>query len=165
MTELSVGDIAPAFTLPDASGRPVSLSDYKGKRVVVYFYPAALTPGCTTEAVDFSQAKGLFEEQGIDVIGISPDPVAKLDTFRTTNALSFTLLSDSDREVIRAYGAWGERNLYGKVVEGLLRSTFVITVDASGVGTVEMAQYRVRATGHVARLQKQLGITVPTQDH
>lgn len=165
MTALHVGDTAPAFSLTDDSGNLVSLSDYKGKRVLVYFYPAALTPGCTTEALDFSEAKDQFDAEGIDVIGISPDPVAKLEKFRNKNALSFTLLSDPDHKVIEAYGAWGERNLYGKVIEGLLRSTFLVNIDDAGLGTIEMAQYRVRATGHVARLQRQLGIQAPTGDH
>ncbi|EPH02475.1 hypothetical protein HMPREF1531_01782 [Propionibacterium sp. oral taxon 192 str. F0372] len=160
MTELATGDPAPAFTLHNADGKEVSLSDYAGKKVIVYFYPAALTPGCTTQAVDFSESKEAFDAEGIDVVGISPDPVAKLDKFRSKNALSVELLSDPDREVIKAYGAWGMRSLYGKQVEGLLRSTFLVEVDSSGVGTIALAQYRVRATGHVARLQKKLGIGV-----
>lgn len=158
MTQLAVGDTAPAFTLPDADGRSVSLSDFAGRKVVVYFYPAAMTPGCTTQAVDFTDARDDFLEAGIDVVGISPDGQDKLGKFRERKHLKVQLLSDPSREVIDAYGAWGTKMLYGKAMEGLLRSTFLIDVDEDGVGTVELAQYNVRATGHVERLRRDLGL-------
>lgn len=159
MANLKVGDVAPAFTLPDADGSPVSLADFAGHRVVVYFYPAALTPGCTTQAVDFTAARETFDAAGLTVLGISPDAPAKLSRFREKHELSVRLLSDADRAVMLAYGAFGKKKLYGKEVEGVIRSTFVINVDASGVGTVEVAQYAVKATGHVAKLQRDLGMS------
>lgn len=158
MTQLATGDTAPAFTLPDADGRQVSLSDFAGRKVVVYFYPAAMTPGCTTQAVDFTAARDDFLEAGIDIIGISPDAPAALGKFRERKELKLTLLADESRETINAYGAWGTRTLYGKAVDGVLRSTFLIDVDEAGVGTVELAQYNVRATGHVDRLRRDLGL-------
>ncbi len=157
-TRLSEGDIAPAFTLPDDHGENVSLSDFAGNRVVVYFYPAAMTPGCTTQAVDFTAAAGDFETAGITVIGISPDPVAKLASFREKADIAFPLLSDPDHLALDPYGAWGERMLYGKNVTGVIRSTFVIDVAADGVGTIASAQYNVKATGHVDRLRRDLKI-------
>jgi len=157
MANLSTGDQAPAFTLPDADGVPVSLSDYAGRRVVVYFYPAALTPGCTTQAVDFTAAKDDFDAAGLEVLGISPDAPAKLGKFRSAHALSVHLLSDADRSVMTAYGAYGPKKLYGKEVVGVIRSTFVIDVDAAGAGTIAVAQYAVKATGHVAKLRRDLG--------
>lgn len=157
-TRLAAGDTAPAFTLTDDHGQSVSLSDFAGQRVIVYFYPAALTPGCTTQAIDFSAAASELEAAKVTVIGISPDDPAKLATFRQANKITFPLLSDPDRTALNAYGAFGERVLYGKKIEGVIRSTFVVDVDAEGRGTIETAQYNVKATGHVARLLRQLGL-------
>jgi len=157
-TRLSDGDTAPAFTLTDDHGQPVSLSDFAGQRVIVYFYPAALTPGCTTQAVDFSAAAGELEAANLTVIGISPDEPGKLAKFRESAGITFPLLSDPDRTVLDAYGAFGERVLYGKRIEGVIRSTFVVDVAADGSATIATAQYNVKATGHVARLLKQLGL-------
>ncbi|WP_432558413.1 thioredoxin-dependent thiol peroxidase [Granulicoccus sp. GXG6511] len=157
-TRLAAGDPAPAFSLPDAEGKTVSLSDFAGLRVVVYFYPAAMTPGCTTQAVDFTAADAEFTGAGVEVLGISPDAEAKLARFVAKESISFPLLSDADRSVMKAYGAFGLKKLYGKEVEGVIRSTFVIDVDESGAGTVAIAQYNVKATGHVARLRRELGI-------
>lgn len=158
MTQLTIGDAAPPFTLPDAAGHDISLSDFRGRKVVVYFYPAAMTPGCTTEAVDFTQARDDFLEAGIDVVGISPDSPDRLQKFRSRKDLKVTLLSDQSRAIIDAYGAWGTKVLYGKAVDGVLRSTFLVDVDDQGAGTVELAQYNVRATGHVDRLRRDLGL-------
>lgn len=158
MTQLAAGAPAPAFTLSDADGKPVSLSDFAGRTVVLYFYPAAMTPGCTTQAVDFTAARDEFLEAGMDVVGISPDQPDALAKFRDRKDLRVQLLSDPDREVIDAYGAWGSRVLYGKSVDGVLRSTFVIDVDEDGAGTIKVAQYNVRATGHVDRLRRDLGL-------
>lgn len=158
MSQLAAGDIAPAFTLPDADGNLVSLADFAGRKVVVYFYPAAMTPGCTTQAIDFTAARDDFLEAGIDVIGISPDAPEKLATFRERKELKVTLLSDESRQTLDAYGAWGTKMLYGKAIEGVLRSTFLVEVDQNGVGTIELAQYNVRATGHVDRLRRDLGL-------
>ncbi|HSN44696.1 MAG TPA: thioredoxin-dependent thiol peroxidase [Propionibacteriaceae bacterium] len=158
MSRLETGSPAPAFDLPDADGARVQLSDYAGRRVIVYFFPAAMTPGCTIQAVDFSDALGDFSAAGVDVIGISPDSVAKLARFREKDALSFTLLADPDRATLEAYGAWGPKMLYGKEIVGVIRSTFVIDVDGAGEGTISLAQYNVKATGHVARLKTQLGV-------
>lgn len=158
MTRLDAGATAPAFTLPDADGRSVSLADYAGKRVIVYFYPAALTPGCTTQAVDFTAAINDLGAAGYDVIGISPDEQAKLAQFRERQSVAFPLLSDPAKEVLTAYGAFGEKLLYGKLVEGVIRSTFVVDVDAKGEGTVAVAQYNVRAAGHVDKLKRELGV-------
>ena len=158
MTRLDAGASAPAFTLPDADGRTVSLADYAGKRVIVYFYPAALTPGCTTQAVDFTAAINDLGAAGYDVIGISPDEQAKLAQFRERQSVAFPLLSDPGKEVLTAYGAFGEKLLYGKLVEGVIRSTFVVDVDAKGEGTVAVAQYNVRASGHVDKLKRELGV-------
>ncbi len=157
MSQLVAGEVAPAFTLPDADGKPVSLSDFAGRKVVVYFYPAAMTPGCTTQAVDFTAARDDFLEAGIDVIGISPDAPEKLAAFRQRKGLKITLLSDESQQTLDAYGAWGTKVLYGKSMEGVLRSTFVIDVDEDGVGRIDLAQYNVRATGHVDRLRRDLG--------
>ena len=151
---LSPGDTAPDFTLPDADGNPVSLSSYRGRRVIVYFYPAAMTPGCTKQACDFRDSLSDLAKQDIAVLGISPDAPAKLAKFREKEALTFPLLSDADRTVMQAYGAYGEKKLYGKVTVGVIRSTFVI--DAGG--KLEKAQYGVKATGHVARLRTELGL-------
>lgn len=153
-TKLAEGDAAPNFTLTDDSGVSVSLSDYAGKRVIVYFYPAAMTPGCTKQACDFSNSLSDLRGGGLDVIGISPDKPEKLAKFRAKEGLTITLLSDPDKEVLSAYGAFGEKQLYGKTVTGVIRSTFIIGVE----GKIEKAQYNVKATGHVERLVKQLAL-------
>lgn len=149
---LSVGDSAPAFTLTDADGKEVSLADFAGRRVIVYFYPAASTPGCTKEACDFRDNLGSLGSLGYQVVGISPDKAPKLAKFRDEESLTFPLLSDPAHEVAAAYGAWGEKKLYGKTTVGLIRSTFV--VDESG--RIAAAHYNVKATGHVARLHEEL---------
>lgn len=158
MTQLQPGDAAPAFTLPDADSHPVSLADYAGERVIVYFFPAAMTPGCSLEAVDFDAAVGDLSAAGYRVVGISPDSPDKLAKFRARDDLHFPLLADTDREVLDAYGAFGQKMLYGKAVEGVIRSTFIVDVDEAGAGTVAVAQYNVRATGHVAKLRRELGV-------
>ena len=135
------------------------LADYAGGSLLLYFYPAALTPGCTLEAVDFSKSQTEFAGSGYRITGISPDSPTKLAKFASTAEIEFPLLSDPERETIKAYGAWGTRNLYGKEVEGVLRSTFVIDVDGEGVGTIRVAKYNVKATGHVARLLNELNIS------
>jgi peroxiredoxin Q/BCP len=151
---LSPGDQAPDFTLPDADGKQVSLADYRGRRVVVYFYPAASTPGCTKEACDFRDSLAPLNAAGIDVLGISPDKPAKLVKFRDAEGLTFPLLSDPSREVLSAYAAYGEKMMYGKTVQGVIRSTFVIDED----GKIEQALYNVKATGHVAALRRKLSV-------
>jgi thioredoxin-dependent peroxiredoxin len=151
---LSPGDPAPDFTLPDADGNPVSLASYRGRRVIVYCYPAALTPGCTTQAVDFTAAAGELAQAGLDIVGISPDPPAKLQRFREKEGLGITLVSDEDKSVLTSYGAYGPKKLYGKEVVGVIRSTFVVDAE----GRIEKAQYNVKATGHVAKLRKDLGL-------
>jgi len=151
---LEVGDVAPAFTLPDATGKPVSLADYAGRKVIVYFYPAAMTPGCTKEACDFRDNLAELNGQGIDVVGISPDKPEKLAKFVERDELTFPLLSDPDKEVLTAWGAFGEKKLYGKIVQGVIRSTFLVNED----GTIGAAQYNVRATGHVAKLRRDLSL-------
>ena len=148
------GDEAPDFTLPDADGNPVSLSSLRGQRVIVYFYPAAMTPGCTKQACDFTESMPDLEKVGLAVLGISPDKPEKLAKFREKDGLTISLLSDPDKSVMKAYGAFGEKKLYGKVVEGVIRSTFVVDEE----GRVEVAQYNVKATGHVARLRQDLGL-------
>ena len=158
MTQLQPGDTAPAFTLLDADQRPVSLADFAGGRVIVYFYPAAMTPGCTIQAVDFEGALSDLARAGYQVVGISPDSPEKLARFREAEHLGFPLLADPDREVLTAYAAYGSKTLYGKEVEGVLRSTFIIDVAPDGVGEVALAQYNVRATGHVAKLRRDLGV-------
>jgi peroxiredoxin Q/BCP len=157
-TRLAEGDTAPTFTLPDADGSEVSLSDFAGSRVILYFYPAAMTPGCTTQAVDFTAAMADLSHAGLRVLGVSPDPQEKLIQFREQQSVGFPLLSDVDRSVLGAYGAYGEKLLYGKLVEGVIRSTFVIDVDKSGRGKVAVAQYNVKAAGHVAKLKRDLGL-------
>jgi thioredoxin-dependent peroxiredoxin len=157
-TQLSPGDMAPAFTLPDADGSNVSLSDFPGMRVIVYFYPAAMTAGCTTQAVDFTAAIHDLAKAGVHVVGISPDMPEKLAQFRQEQAVGFPLLSDPDKTVLNAYGAYGEKLLYGKLVEGVIRSTFVVDVDEKGNGQIAVAQYNVKATGHVDKLQRELGL-------
>ena len=154
MTRLAPGDAAPDFTLPDADGQDVSLKDYRGRRVVVYFYPAAMTPGCTKQACDFRDNLESLHAAGIDVIGISKDKPEKLAKFRERDSLTFPLLSDPGLDVHQAYGAYGEKTLYGKKITGVLRSTFVVDAD----GKLEQAQYNVKATGHVAKLRRDLGL-------
>jgi peroxiredoxin Q/BCP len=154
MTRLQPGDTAPAFSLTSDTGDTVSLSDLAGRKVIVYFYPAAMTPGCTKQACDFTDSLDGLRAQGYEVLGISPDKPEKLARFRERDALTITLLSDPDRSVLTAWGAFGEKKLYGKVVEGVIRSTFV--VDESG--KIDYAAYNVKATGHVAKLRKDLGI-------
>ena len=150
---LAPGDPAPDFTLPDADGHEVALSSFRGQRVIVYFYPAALTPGCTKQACDFRDNLADLNAVGITVLGISPDKPAKLAKFRDKEGLTFPLLSDPDRTVLQAYGAYGEKKLYGKTTTGVIRSTFVIEAD----GTISKAMYGVKATGHVGRLLAELG--------
>ena len=151
---LSPGDPAPDFTLPTDDGRSITLSELRGGRVIVYFYPAAMTPGCTTQACDFTDSLDSLNAAGYEVLGISPDSPAKLAKFRERDHLTITLLADEDRSVMQAWGAYGEKRLYGKTVEGVLRSTFVVGED----GTLEQAQYNVKATGHVAKLRRELGL-------
>ncbi|MGH3787553.1 MAG: thioredoxin-dependent thiol peroxidase [Pseudonocardiaceae bacterium] len=151
---LSPGDTAPEFTLPDADGKPVTLSDYRGRSVVVYFYPAAGTPGCTKQACDLRDNLTELDTAGFAILGVSPDPPAKLAKFRDTQGLHFPLLSDEDRAVLTAYGAYGEKQMYGRTVTGVIRSTFVIDPQ----GRIDKALYNVRATGHVAKLRKDLGV-------
>ncbi|ASU79619.1 thioredoxin-dependent thiol peroxidase [Actinopolyspora erythraea] len=152
--KLSTGDAAPDFTLTDADGNSVTLSDYRGKSVVVYFYPAAGTPGCTTEACDFRDSLGELDGAGFAVLGISPDKPAKLAEFRDAEGLTFPLLSDPDHEVMTEWGAYGEKQNYGKTVQGVIRSTFVVDPD----GKVAQAMYNVKATGHVDRLRREIGV-------
>jgi peroxiredoxin Q/BCP len=154
--QLSDGDPAPPFTLPDADGKNVSLSDFPGQRVIVYFYPAALTPGCTTQAIDFTAAMEDLGAAGLHVIGISPDAQEKLIQFREKESVGFPLLSDPDRLTLDAYGAYGEKLLFGKLIKGVIRSTFIIDVDQKGAGTIAVAQYNVKATGHVDKLKRDL---------
>ena len=154
---LAVGDSAPDFNLADDAGVMVRLSDLRGHKVIVYFYPAAMTPGCTTQACDFTAAMTDFIAAGYTVLGISPDKPDKLAKFRNDGSLNFTLLSDPSKKTLTAYGAYGEKKLYGKTVVGVIRSTFVIDED----GMIEQAQYAVRAKGHVAKLARELAIPLP----
>lgn len=149
-TRLAPGDKAPAFSLPDANGNKVSLSDYKGRQVVVYFYPAASTPGCTKQACDFRDNLSALNEAGLDVVGISPDKPEKLAKFRDAEGLTFPLLSDPDRKVLAAYGAYGEKMMYGKTVTGVIRSTFVVDEN----GKIAVAQYNVKAAHTTTKIQK-----------
>lgn len=151
---LSPGDAAPAFTLPDADGKQVSLTDYAGSRVIVYFYPRALTPGCTKQACDFTDNLQVLAGAGYQVVGISPDRPEKLASFREREKLGVTLLSDPDKDVLEAYGAYGEKQSYGRTVTGVIRSTVIVDEQ----GQVERALYNVRATGHVAKLLRDLEI-------
>ncbi len=151
---LATGDPAPDFTLPTDTDETVTLSDLRGRKVIVYFYPAAMTPGCTKQACDFSDSLDSLRGAGFEVLGVSKDAPAKLAKFRERDGLSITLLSDPDLAAHRAYGAYGEKKLYGKVVEGVLRSTFVVDEE----GKVALAQYNVKATGHVAKLRRDLGL-------
>ncbi len=153
-TRLSAGDTAPGFTLTDQDGASVSLADFAGSKVVLYFYPAAMTPGCTKEACDFRDSLGSLASAGYTVLGVSKDSPTKLKAFQEHDRLTFPLLSDTELAVHNTYGAWGEKNLYGKIVTGVLRSTFVI--DEAGI--ITLALYNVKATGHVAGLRKKLGL-------
>ena len=153
-TTLRPGDPAPDFTLPDADGKETTLSDLRGRKVIVYFYPAASTPGCTKQACDFRDNLASLQAAGFAVLGISPDTPAKQARFRDEEGVNFPLLCDPSREVLDAYGAYGEKERYGKTVIGVIRSTFVIDEQ----GAVEQAQYNVKATGHVAKLRKDLGL-------
>lgn len=152
---LEPGDAAPDFTLTDADGNGVTLESFRGKRVVLYFYPAAMTPGCTKQACDFRDNLGSLTGHGFAVLGVSKDKPAKLKQFVERDALTFPLLSDADLDVHKAYGAYGEKMNYGKTIMGVIRSTFVIDAD----GKIEKALYNVKATGHVARLVKDLNIS------
>ena len=151
---LSSGDVAPDFTLPDADGRPVTLSSLRGSKVVLYVYPAASTPGCTKQACDFRDNLQRFADAGWHVVGLSPDPPDKLTRFRDAEVLTFPLLSDPGKGVLTAYGAYGEKQVYGKTVVGVIRSTFLL--DETGV--VTSASYAVKATGHVAKLLRDTGL-------
>ncbi|WP_404381643.1 thioredoxin-dependent thiol peroxidase [Knoellia locipacati] len=156
MTErLAPGDTAPDFTLATDTGESVTLSELRGDKVIVYFYPAAMTPGCTKQACDFSDSLESLKSDGYTVLGISPDKPEKLSKFRDQEHLSLTLLSDADKSVMTAWGAFGEKKLYGKVVQGVIRSTVVVDED----GKVEHAFYNVKATGHVAKLRRDLGLS------
>ncbi len=154
MSQLVPGQTAPDFTLTAADGSAVSLSDYRGRRLIVYFYPAAMTPGCTKQACDFRDSLGALQAAGYAVVGVSPDTPAKLTRFVERDQLTFPLLSDPDHAVMEAWGAWGEKTLYGRKMVGVIRSTVVVAPD----GTVHLARYNVKATGHVAALRKALGV-------
>jgi thioredoxin-dependent peroxiredoxin len=151
---LAPGDTAPDFTLPDADGNPVSLSAHRGRKVIVYFYPSAMTPGCTKQACDFTDNLGVLAGAGYDVIGVSPDKPEKLARFRDKESLKITLVSDPDKTTLTAYGAYGEKTNYGRTYLGVIRSTVVVGES----GTVAHAFYNVRATGHVAKLLRDLGV-------
>jgi peroxiredoxin Q/BCP len=153
-TKLSAGQKAPDFSLPDAAGKEFSLADYRGRRVVVYFYPKAATPGCTTEACDFRDSLDALNAAGVSVVGISPDPQEAIASFADDYSLTFPLLADDGAAVAKEWGAWGEKIVNGEVVEGILRSTAVIAPD----GTIETIDYNVKADGHVAALREQLGV-------
>jgi peroxiredoxin Q/BCP len=153
-TRLQPGDAAPDFSLPTADGSTLALSDLRGRKVVLYAYPAAMTPGCTTQACDFRDSLSSLNKAGVDVVGISPDSPDKLATFAERDGLNFPLVSDADRSVLTAYGAFGEKQNYGRTVQGVIRSTFVIDEE----GTIERAMYNVKATGHVAKLRRDLGL-------
>jgi peroxiredoxin Q/BCP len=154
MPRLETGQIAPAFTLTDHTGKPLSLTDFAGRNLIIFFYPAAMTPGCTTEACDFRDSLVRLQRAGYHVVGISPDKPEKLAKFAEKESLTYPLLSDGDRAVMTAYGAYGEKTLYGKKVTGVIRSTIVVGPD----GTVTLPKYNVKATGHVAALSKALGL-------
>lgn len=156
MSRLEPGQTAPQFTLPDANGTEVSLSDFAGRKVIIYFYPAAMTPGCTKQACDFRDNLAVLEQHGYAVLGISPDSPEKLATFTDKESLTFPVLADEDKAVLTAYGAFGEKKLYGKTVTGVIRSTIIVDEE----GTVELAKYNVKATGHVAMLAKALKVTL-----
>ncbi len=155
---LEPGDTAPPLGLPDDTGVVHDWATHKGERVVLYVYPAAMTPGCTKQACDFRDSLDSLAAAGITVLGLSPDKPDKLATFRERDSLTFALLSDPSKDVLTAYGAYGEKKLYGKVVTGVIRSTFVVKVDGRGKAVIERAFYNVKATGHVAKLRKDLGV-------
>src|SRR3954467_1680391 len=154
MSRLEIGDAAPDFTLGDAEGQEVSLAAFRGRRVIVYFYPAAMTPGCTKQACDFRDNLASLQSAGYAVVGISPDKPEKLAKFRERDAVNFPLLSDTSKATLEAYGAFGEKTMYGKKVTGVIRSTFVVDQE----GRIQVAQYNVKATGHVAKLRRDLGL-------
>jgi peroxiredoxin Q/BCP len=154
LQKLEIGYQAPGFSILDQDGKTVSLSDYSGKKVIVYFYPAASTPGCTKEACDFNENLNSLKSAGYHVLGVSPDPIAKLAKFRDAQDLNFPLLSDLELEVHKSYGAYGTKSMYGREYQGVLRSTFVV----DGAGKLELALYNVKATGHVTMLRAKLGI-------
>jgi peroxiredoxin Q/BCP len=154
MPRLTEGDTAPGFSLTAADGSTVSLADFTGEHVVVYFYPAAMTPGCTTQACDFRDSLASLQGAGYKVVGVSPDKPEKLAKFVERDAITFPLLSDPEHKVLEEYGAWGEKKNYGKTYVGVIRSTVVVDAE----GRVEVAKYNVKATGHVASLRKQLGV-------
>ncbi|MFI6823975.1 thioredoxin-dependent thiol peroxidase [Micromonospora sp. NPDC050187] len=151
---LSPGDPAPDFTLPTDTGSTLSLTDLRGRKVILYAYPAAMTPGCTKQACDFRDSLASLQAAGYEVVGISPDKPEKLAKFRERDAVTFPLVSDTDKAVLTAYGAFGEKQMYGRTVTGVIRSTFVVDED----GKIERALYNVRATGHVAKLRRDLGL-------
>lgn len=155
MTErLEAGTRAPAFALQNQDGQTVSLSDYAGKKVILYFYPAAMTPGCTKQACDFSENLDSLTKQGYVVLGVSKDSPTKLKKFQERDHITFPLLSDESLDVHNAYATYGEKSMYGKTVQGVIRSTFVI----DEAGAIELALYNVKATGHVESLKKKLGL-------
>jgi len=154
MSRLETGTPAPDFTLTSDTGEQVTLSGLRGQKVIVYFYPAAMTPGCTKQACDFSDSLDSLQGKGYTVLGVSPDKPEKLAKFRERDGLTITLLSDPDKQVLSTWGAFGEKQMYGKTVQGVIRSTFVVGED----GTLEVAQYNVKATGHVAKLKRDLGL-------
>jgi peroxiredoxin Q/BCP len=151
---LNTGDPAPEFTLPTDNGGTLSLADLRGRKVILYAYPAAMTPGCTKQACDFRDSLASLQAAGYEVVGISPDKPEKLAKFRDRDAITFPLVADTDKAVLTAYGAYGEKQMYGRTVTGVIRSTFVIDED----GKVERALYNVKATGHVAKLRRDLGL-------
>ncbi|MBF9133389.1 thioredoxin-dependent thiol peroxidase [Plantactinospora sp. S1510] len=153
-TRLEAGDTAPDFALPTDAGNTLSLKELRGRKVVLYAYPAAMTPGCTTQACDFRDSLASLQAAGYEVIGISPDSPEKLAKFRDRDAITFPLVADTDKAVLLAYGAYGEKQSYGRTITGVIRSTFVIDEE----GRIERALYNVKAKGHVAKLRRDLGL-------